>query len=386
MSTFMNLFEELNKLYEDDEKKVLAEALHEDDDSEIIDDEEVEVEAEDAAEAEAAEEPVEDEPRQLVLECAACGALSVCDEADAQLDEETDLVNVEAACEQCEKAEGYKILGVLAPYADDEQIEEAVEKEILTEGKFIDALKKAATRIGADAATVVRCFGELSSSEAAYDLTSYIENKAVLKALQSGNKTVLNTMTQDDIEELAKDIAEYERDSAHRKATKDTDFLVLVRRNVWEDGKDTYDAEAYATSEAALEKYRKEHLPYEKDEDIQIVSAKEAKKLTGTDITRSTEKYIEDVEEGLFGFGKKKREEEERKRQEAEAKLEAERKEAEERERKRQIDVAKSWADYDRRQAEYKRKARNYHPSSSNVPEPSNTPYAGVNYSGGDYF
>ena len=30
MSTFMNLFEELNKLYEDDEKKVLAESVQED--------------------------------------------------------------------------------------------------------------------------------------------------------------------------------------------------------------------------------------------------------------------------------------------------------------------------------------------------------------------
>lgn len=390
MSTFMNLFEELNKLYEDEEKKALTEALHEDDDSEIVVDEEEVEETEVAEEAEDVEEPVEEEPRQLVLECASCGALSVCDEADAQIDEETDLVNVEAACEQCEKAEGYKILGVLAPYAD-EPIEEAVEKEILTEGKFIDALKKAATRIGADAAAIVRCFGELSGSEAAYDLTSYIENKAVLKALQSGNKTVFNTMTQDDIEELAQDIAAYERDSAHRKATKDTDFLVLVRRNVWDDGKETYDAEAYATSEAALEKYRKEHLRYESDEDIQIVSAKEAKKLTGEDITRSADKFIDEIEEGLFDFGKKKREAE-RKRQEEE---EAARRAEQEKSKKSKWPTAADYAAYEREQqekrridaqmAQYKAMGQGWNKRDDSS-SPSNTPYTGVNYSGGDYF
>lgn len=395
MNTFMNLFEELNKLYEADE--VFADEA-----------EDVTIETDDDAAAEA-----EETSAHRALVCAACGAISIVAADDVEIDEESDLANVDVECEACNKAEGFKVIGDVTLYDgamediagedddDDEEVEgidddEEVQEDlatsqILTEGKFMDALKKAATRIGADAATVVRCFGELSNNEAAYDLTSYIENKAVLKALQSGNKTVFNTMTQDDIEELAKDIAAYERDSAHRKATKDTDFLVLVRRHVWEDGKETYNAEAYATSEAALEKYRKEHLRYESDEDIQIVNAKKAKKLTGEDITRSTEKYIEDVEEGLFDFGKKKREAE-RKRQEEE---EAARKAEQEKSKKTKWPTAADYDAYEREQrekrridaqmAQYKAMGQGWNKRDDSS-SPSNTPYVGVNYSGGDYF
>lgn len=279
---FTSVFEELNSLYEDK-----------------VDETPVEEVADDVI----ADEPADEEPKQVVLECSKCGALVIKDEADVTVDAETDLANVDEACQYCEETEGYKIVGAVVPYAvesaeepadpAEEPVEEQLEESALTEGAFLDALKKAATRIGADAATVVRCFGELSGSEAAYDLTSYIENKAVLKALQSGNKTVFNTMTQDDIEELAQDIADYERDSAHRKATKGRDFSVLVVRTDWGDGKTvTYDSVAYAETPEALNKYRAARLPYEKDEDIQIVSAKEAKKLTKEDITRSPKKFV----------------------------------------------------------------------------------------------
>lgn len=390
MSTFMNLFEELNHLYESDE--VLA------DEAEIV-----------APEEDAA-------PAQRVLACASCGALVIKDEADVVIDEESDLANVEEKCAACEKTEGFEVLGEFIPFAADAAEEADAEEEIideeeaeedadealdegvfdglfgrkrdnrpdrslpikgyddyatepmrtpdgvevsdddyapgtlpmkgyydyengdvlvegvLIEGKIADLLKKAATRVGADAATVLRCFGELSGNDAAYDLTSYIENKAVLKALQSGNEKVFNTMTQDDIDDLVRDIAEYERDAAHRKDSKGKEFFVLVSKTEWDDGKPTYDAEAYAETEAALQKYRKAHLSHEADENIQIVSAKEAKKLTGEDVTRYTDKFVDengekaDLDEGLFGIKTKKEKEaeaarkaeEERKRKEEE--------------------------------------------------------------------
>lgn len=279
---FTSVFEELNSLYEDK-----------------VDETPVEEVADDVI----ADEPADEEPKQVVLECSKCGALVIKDEIDVAVDAETDLANADEACQYCEETEGYKIVGAVVPYAvenaeepaepAEEPVEAQLEESALTEGAFLDALKKAATRIGADAATVVRCFGELSGNEAAYDLTSYIENKAVLKALQSGNKTVFNTLTQDDIEDLAQDIADYERDRAHRKATKGRDFSVLVVRTDWGDGKTvTYDSVAYAETPDALNKYRAARLPYEKDEDIQIVSAKEAKKLTKEDITRSPKKFV----------------------------------------------------------------------------------------------
>ena len=82
--------------------------------------------------------------------------------------------------------------------------------EPLSEGKFQDSLKKVATRLGADAATVVRCITELVAGDSAlYDIATNIENKAVLKALQSGNERVLNSLTTEDVEELKQDIEDY---------------------------------------------------------------------------------------------------------------------------------------------------------------------------------
>ena len=99
-----------------------------------------------------------------------------------------------------------------------ETLNEAYTEE-LTEGKIKDSLKKVATRLGADAATVIRAFAELIPGDnAIYDMAAHVENKAVLKALQSGNEKVLNTLTVEDIEELKQDIEEYEREKAAKKA------------------------------------------------------------------------------------------------------------------------------------------------------------------------
>lgn len=100
---------------------------------EDFDDEEIEV-VEDEAPVEeiAAEEPVEnEEPKQVIVECSKCGALVIKDEADVIVDEESDLVNVEEECQYCEEADGYKIIGTVAPYVNEEQeADEPVEDEI----------------------------------------------------------------------------------------------------------------------------------------------------------------------------------------------------------------------------------------------------------------
>ena len=99
--------------------------------------------------------------------------------------------------------------------------EEASHTEELTEGKVIDSIKKVATRLGADAATIVRAFAELLPGDAAYEAAVNAENKAVLKALQSGNEKVLNSLTIEDIEELKQDIEEY----AAKKAESDSNEI-----------------------------------------------------------------------------------------------------------------------------------------------------------------
>lgn len=89
---FNNLFEELSRLYEEDE--LVAE--------ETVDEAPI-------------EEPAADEPKQLVLECSKCGALVIKAEDDVEVDDETDLADIEDACAFCEEAEGYKIIGTFIP-------------------------------------------------------------------------------------------------------------------------------------------------------------------------------------------------------------------------------------------------------------------------------
>ena len=247
----------------------LDESLHESD--EEVDDVPADTDVETDAEAEVP-------AKQLVLECSKCGALVIKAEEDVTVDETTDLANTDEACTACEEAEGFKIVGELLPYAavdeagdeaGDDDIEESVEPEtasqkpdaepapsepesapskesdpepaiteellesVLTEGKFMNNVKKVLTRVGADAATIGRSFAELGDeilnidnkgewkSSKLYDFMEYVENKAVLKALINGNETVLNTCTKEDIEDLAKDIEDYKKAKTEDSAEDD---------------------------------------------------------------------------------------------------------------------------------------------------------------------
>lgn len=167
---FNSVFEELNSLYEekvveevkpaeeDEEAKVeegcsseteareeacnkkLEEAADEVE-VEIVDEETAEeVSDESTKEIEFAEEPVEPIARQLILECSKCGAIIIKDEADVVIDEESDLANIEEECQYCEETEGYKIIGVVAPYevveevvdgAEEADIEAPAEEEVI---------------------------------------------------------------------------------------------------------------------------------------------------------------------------------------------------------------------------------------------------------------
>lgn len=257
MNNFVSVFEELSKLYEADELE--QDVAVEEADAEVVD-----------------EAPAAEGPKQLVLECFKCGAICVKSEDDVVIDEATDLANVEEECAACEEAAGYKVLGELLPYAADEtegeaedegeDFEESVDPEaaaqsaeseptpeaadeaadpgdpdspadkediseellesVLTEGKFMDNVKKVVTRVGADASTILRCFTELGEmvknigNDGEYkttklnDFMEYVENKAVLKALMNGNEEVLNGTTKEEIEELAQDIEEYKKAKA----------------------------------------------------------------------------------------------------------------------------------------------------------------------------
>lgn len=139
--------------------------------------------------------------------------------------------------------------------------------EELTEGKIKDSLKKVATRLGADAATVIRSFAELIPGDnAIYDMATHIENKAVLKALQSGNEKVLNSLTVEDIEELKQDIEEYERE----KATKKTEES-LEEPEESENPENAPEAEAQNAPEATLEEAADSEEDSEVEEPRQVI-------------------------------------------------------------------------------------------------------------------
>jgi hypothetical protein len=126
------------------------------------------------------------------------------------------------------------------------EADEEFTDDVLTEGKLLDTVKKVATRVGADAATIARSFTELGeiignnvrnavkkTDDYNYsklnDFMEYVENKAVLKALMNGNETVLNTCTKEDIEDLVNDIEEYKKEKANKnKDTGEEDLEELL--------------------------------------------------------------------------------------------------------------------------------------------------------------
>lgn len=79
-------------------------------------DEEVLIDEEPIIDDEVEETPIDEAPRQLVIECAKCGAIFVKNEEEVVVDEATDLANIDDKCQYCEETEGYKIVGEMVPY------------------------------------------------------------------------------------------------------------------------------------------------------------------------------------------------------------------------------------------------------------------------------
>lgn len=147
---FQTILEELDRIYEelpaeeitkktDEVTEPYVEALTEDSEDEVLIDDEPIVDDE-AAEEAPAEEIAEEAPKQVVLECSKCGGLVIKDEADVKVDEETDLANIEDACQYCEETAGYTIVGTIAPYEAADA--EAIEDEIVEEGLFGKEVEK----------------------------------------------------------------------------------------------------------------------------------------------------------------------------------------------------------------------------------------------------
>lgn len=283
----------------------LTEAAEEEEEIEIVDDE--------AAEESAEETPVDEEPKKLVLECSKCGNITCKEESEVTVDEESDLANVDVACESCEETAGYKILGELRPYEAAEAVEEALDEDELSDPALRDALT--------EGGLLGRVFDRKKDKP---------DNSLPMKGYYDDN---------------------YEADLEIANGTS---------------GKKTPASKTVTNptpGSLPMKGYFEEEL----------------------------EERDEPVEEGLFDFGKKKREAE-RKRQEEE---EAARKAEQEKSKKSKWPTAADYDAYEREQreqrridaqmAKYKAMGQDWNKRADST-SPSNTPYAGVNYSGGDYF
>ena len=213
--------------------------------------------------------------------------------------------------------------------------------EELVESKLIDNVKKVATRVGADASTIVRSlieFGEtvshIGNSDESKpmkltDFMEYVENKAVLKALMSGNEKVMNGLTKEDIEELKQDIEEYKKAKATKKS--DTQVKEAVEEDasddevleIEDDENDKTDEEAQEESgeqtQFVLECTKCGSLVIKAESDIKVdennianideacqyCDLTEGYSIIGTlvpyEVTEANE-----LEEGIFNFGKPK--------------------------------------------------------------------------------
>ena len=98
-------------------------------DEEILVDDEPIIDDEAATEEAPAEEIAAEEEKQVILECANCGALVIKAEAELEFDESSDLMNTKEACQYCEAEEGYKIIGAMIPYDIDEEVMDIVDDE-----------------------------------------------------------------------------------------------------------------------------------------------------------------------------------------------------------------------------------------------------------------
>lgn len=208
---FISTFEELNKLYEEATPKATEEVVEESaveeactkkalteaaEDEEIeITDEETPVEAEPVEDS--AEEPVvEDEPRQLILECDKCGALVIKSEADVVADEESGLVNVDDKCAFCEETAGYTIIGVVVPYEEaevEEPVEEGFVEETRDEAPLNETLDlKSSSKQLNDLATAI--YNGLSKSITNFDRNVVISTFAGKDSVGSGGHIVISTV------------------------------------------------------------------------------------------------------------------------------------------------------------------------------------------------
>lgn len=350
-------------------------------------------------EAETEEELKDSYVGKVILDCCVCHSKLYKDKEDVTLDEEGTLANVGEDCPFCYTSDGFKVVGEVAPFADEnedtddvKEEEEEVVEESLTEA--VGTLEKPMSAFAGTLSNVMTAhqneLAAISSKHDALAFLNYIEpevkNKSYLatvkeKVAKLPDFKVLTFLYNiilkgDGMGSKLESLTESHRGDRHRVTAELFDILS-------ENGFDTdaEDVEDYV--------FAARDLVFE---EVLADPSKSIREIVEQWFEDTKVNYPEDLEsltrfeEGLFGIKTKKEKE-----KEAKAKAEKERQKQRDKElkdqeeRARQQAVADSWARHDKAERDAQ-KDYNRNRSTTQGSRVSNTGKAGVHYSGGDYY
>lgn len=137
-------FKELKLLNEAEEYNLSADPDSVKDAIKMLDDDEISIKSFDVVDGEAdTEEDLQDSYEgKVILDCTICHSMSYKDREDVVIDEETGYANVDEECPFCCTAGGFKIIGQVAPYVDEEKLDVEVEEPEKVEESLGRRIKK----------------------------------------------------------------------------------------------------------------------------------------------------------------------------------------------------------------------------------------------------
>ncbi len=343
---------------------------------------------------------------KVILDCCVCHSKIYKDVEDVVI--ENDIANVNEECPFCYTTDGYKVIGQVASFDeedpntedDSEEKKEPKEEKELEESLPVRNPRHKRVREFLPTPPTPNVSGLLEDEEQELDEFMDINLDARGFGGKDNNVSVLGGKLpvgeNKDVEEglfgFGKKKKKNIDDEEETKTSgySDNDYIVITQHpktGTYHYVQGTPPRKNKKNAEWDMEYINRptNNIYGHKHE---VVTYKEAKRLVGRPFRES----VEELEEGIFDFGKKKKpdfyskEEIAKRRAQREADFEKRKTDREEQERQRGAEIAKDWKDYDaskkQAKADYERDRRK-NLKGSNV---SNTGKAGVHYSGGDYY
>lgn len=291
---------------------------------------------------------------KVILDCCVCHSKLYKDKSEVEVDETGELANVGEECPYCYTPDGFKVIGEVTAFNNDDDA--GAEDEPIEE--FLDA------SVNLDA----RGFGGKDNNVSVLGGGLPLSNESLEEGIFGFGK-----------KKKQKAEAERKRKEQEKRAEKERAEQRERDRGaqIAHDWKEYEDRKRQSKSDYERSRYNSIRADRSSNTGYRGVS------YSGGDY------YSEDLEEGIFNFGKKKKQkaEAERKRKEQEAqRKQAEKERAEQDELERGARIAREWKEYEDNKRRAERDYARSRYNSIKVDRPTNTPYRGISYSGGDYY